>query len=99
EAAAEPYLTGPSTGPQYATNLEETRKQIDAQLATLTNFEFYKGMSELVWLAPAMVLNDPPGVRPGSLAGKHPYRYIAAGLAVFGLAATLAYLSIAGVPK
>ena len=85
EDAAEPYLTGPTAGVQYTRNLEKARKEIDAQLATLTNFEFYEGMSELVWLAPAMVLNDPPGVRTGAPAGQHPYRHIAAGLLIFGL--------------
>ena len=99
EDAAEPYLTGPTAGVQYTRNLEKARKEIDAQLATLTNFEFYEGMSELAWLAPVMALNDPPGVRTGGPAGQHPYRHIAAGLLIFGLLAAVAYVSFAGVPK
>jgi hypothetical protein len=95
EDAAAPYLADPES----ERNLERMRTEIDAQLMTLTDFEFYEGASEFVRLAPAMVLNDPPGIRKGTEPSPHPYRFLAVVLLVVGLVTAIAYIHIAGVPR
>jgi len=100
EDAAQELIHGPHEGKEYERNLQHARKEIDAQLSTLGNFQVLEVGLQFMWLAPAMVLDDPPGARQGAqMPGEHPYRYLGAMLAAVAMLFAVLYVISLGVPK
>ncbi len=91
-------LAAPREGREFARDLARARNGIDAQLASLPSFDFYRGMTDYVWFAPSVVLGElPSGVGEGEDTGGKPYLYIGAVLAAgVLLAAMVALFSFGG---
>jgi len=100
EDSAERLINGRHGGRAYERNLARARSEIDRQLASLQKpFTLFEVPVKLVWSAPAMVLNDPAGVRQGvDLPVEHPYRYLGAALTVLGVVAAISYFHLASSP-
>lgn len=98
EDAAAALISGPHAGPQYERNLARARQRIGAQLTSIEGpFTVFEVPIMLCWLAPAMVLDDPPGVRQGvEMPGKHPYVHIGVILAALAVLAAITYVRVAG---
>ncbi len=100
EDHAEKLISGPHSGAEYERNVAITRGQIGAQLASVEGpFTVFDLPVQFMWLAPAMVLDDPRGVRQGvEMPGKHPYLYIGTILAVVAVLAAIIFVHQAGLP-
>lgn len=96
EDSAEKLIKGPHAGQKYERNVARTRKEIGAQLSSIEGpFTIFELPVKFLWLAPAMVLNRPSGVRQGvEMPDGHPYLYIGTLLAALAVVAAILYLLI-----
>lgn len=97
EDAAEMVMHGRQAGRAYDDELARARKTIGQQLASLQEPSSLDELRlKFLWAAPALVLDDPPGVRQGvELPVQRPYVALSMALVIVGILAGLTYLSVA----
>ena len=92
EDAAEALINGPDHGETRERNLARARAGIGAQLTSLEPFTVYELPLRLASWAPALILDEPKGVRRGpNVPVQSVYRLLCAGLALTAVLGAVLY--------